>query len=127
MANKAKPILGQKGSARSPSGIENAEHHDLSFSKKVNDTTPGCVEVIFNDTAEHATKPSQLVRFANTAASVAYVWIGEAGSSPTPGITNALALPPNSVMMVVMPNLVSDKSPAFKASAATVQAIVFEM
>lgn len=128
MANKFQPMAGQKNTARSPSGIDNSEHHDLSASKKTNDTTPGCIEVITADTAEHATQPGQLVRFANTAAATAFVWIGEAGSAPgSPAIADSLAIPPNSAIMVPMPNPVSGKSPAYKCSAATVQAAVFEM
>lgn len=127
MANKYKSALGQKGSAKSPSGIENSEHHDHSWSRKVSNIVPGAIEVITTDTAEHATNPGQLVRFTNTAATVAFVWIGEAGTSPTPTIANALAVEPNSSIMVPMPCLVNQKSPAYKASAATVQAVVFEM
>lgn len=128
MANKFQSIAGQKGSVKSPSAVDNAEHHDLSQSKKTNDTTPGCVESITADTAEHATQPGQLVRFANTAAATAFVWIGEAGASPgAPAIADSLAIPPNSAIMVPMPNPVSGKSPAYKCSAATVQAVIFEM
>ena len=127
MANKFKTALGQKGNAKSPSGIENSEHHDMSWSKKTSDVVPGAVESITADTVEHATKPGQLVRFTNTAAAVAFVWVGEAGTSPTPAIGNALAIPPNSAIMIPMPCLVNEKSPAYKCSAGTVQAAVFEM
>lgn len=126
MANKAKGIIGQKGFAKSPSGIDNSEHCDMSGSKKIIDTTSGAVQEIFADADEHAGKAGQLVRFTNIANTVAFVFIGEAGEDPAPSVTNALAIPPNGVLTVVLPELVSGKSPAFKCSAATVQAVVFE-
>lgn len=129
MANKFQTSLGQKGTAKSPSAVDNSEHNDLSWSKKVSDTTPGAIASILNDTSEHAALAGQLVRFTNTTGSIAFIWVGESGTAPgTPDVTNSLALPPNGVMMIVMPCPIDDKkSPAFKCSATTVQAVVFEL
>lgn len=129
MANKFKKQDGQKQSASAPSAIANAQNYDLAAASAQIETVPASVETITIATTETPVKVGQLVRFTNTAAAVAFVWTGVQGESPggTPAIADSLAIPPNSAIVVKFGQPVdSSKSPAFKLSAATVQAAIFE-
>lgn len=129
MANQYVSKPGQNTGARSPSGIVNAEHHDLSSAGKKISVVPGAIEQIVADsTIETPLKKKQMVRLANTTASVAFVWIGEAGLAPVAvDITNGLAIQPNETIIISSGELVNGKSCAIKTSANTVQAVLFEV
>jgi hypothetical protein len=129
MANKYSDKPGHKNGAKSPSGIDNAEHHDLSGSKKVMALCAGTIDSISaNSAVENAVQPRQIVRFFNTTGGTAFVWTGEAGSAPvTVDVTNGLAIGAGQELILAMGELVSGKSTAFKTSAAGVQAALLEV
>jgi hypothetical protein len=89
--------------------------------------TPATYTISPASNTETVLQPRQMVRFFNTTASVAFVWLGDAGTSPgSVDITNALAIAPNSAMTVATAELLDGNAIAFKTSAATVQAATLE-
>jgi hypothetical protein len=126
MANNHVNKPGQRQSATSPSGIANSQNYDLAPAAAVIDTAPATIEAISIATTEVVVKPNQLVRFTNTAAAVAFVWVGAAGASAAPTISNALAIPPNSAITIKFGQRADGLSSAFRMSAATVQAAILE-
>lgn len=126
MAKNYENKLGQSNSARSPSGISNAEHYDVAGVKKSAKVTPGTYVMSPNSNVETAVEPRQLIRFFNTNAAVQFVWIGEAGLNPAVTIATGLAIGPNEEMIIATGDLVSGKSVAFKTSSVDVQAALLE-
>lgn len=127
MANNYRKPDGQRQSASAPSAIVNSQQYDLAPAATKISTVPATLEAISIVTTEVVVKPGQLVRFTNTAAATAFVWVGAAGASPVgPAIADSLAIPPNSSIIVKFGQRVDGLSNAFKMSAATVQAAIFE-
>jgi len=119
------PFVGIRNHASSPSSIANMEHHDPSGSQKNLDGSAATVKAIHSDAVEHTIEDFAVLRVANTTNAVAYLWVGEAGSSPgAPAITNAIAIMPETSEMIFCGAFDdSQKSVAFKASIAGLQVI----
>lgn len=114
----------------SPTVIQNSQHHDTSLSQKCSVGSPGTPELIIADsTVLTPIKDYATIRVTNTTASVAFIFIGQESDAPggAPTIADGLALPPNSSENIFIGKLEDDsESVHVKASAATVQVVVFE-
>jgi hypothetical protein len=121
--------LGLK-TARSNSSINNMHHHDNSGSLKSIEGVPGTIrEILADSTTLKALENWAMIRVANTSGSTQFVWTGQYDEAPagTPDITNGLAIPPNSAIVIYLGQSSDPKiSMGVKASASTVQVAVIE-
>lgn len=129
MANKweANPRL---KTARSPSSVNNQQHHDKSLSERDINGSPGTIgKIISNANTLQSVPELSVLRVTNTTASTQFLFIGEEADAPAgaPVLAEGFALPPNSVENFYVGQLLSKKSVHIKASDAGVQVVVAEL
>ncbi len=119
--------IGLKNHSRSPSAIENAQHHDPSRSKKVIKGIAAQIKEIFNDALVHPVTDDSLVRIANDTGATIYAWVGDFGDEPgTVDNTNGFAiLDGTTETLFIGASSDISTSKAFKLSGAA-QAVVTE-
>lgn len=113
----------------SPTVIQNAQHHDTSLGHRAIDGSPGTPELIIPDsTVLTAVEDYKVIRVTNTTGALAFLYIGTAADDPGAlSITNAIALEPNKAEHFFLGKFEDDsESVHVKASAASVQIVVFE-
>jgi hypothetical protein len=121
--------LGLKQNARNPSAIANMEFNDAAKAQKCLVGTAGDVDSILADsTVTTPLEAESVLRIANTANAVAYIYVGKLSLLPGAlSITTALAIMPYSSEVIFAGTSDDDKdSIVVKSSAATVQVAVLK-
>lgn len=123
------PTQGLRTSARSPGSIANEQHHDLTAVQRSGNGMIGAIDrVLADSTTKEPIQDNQPLWVVNTAAAVAYLFVGKDSDCPaTVDNTNGLALPVGAGLLVFTDR--SDdpqQSVVVKSSASTVHVTVLK-
>ncbi len=125
-----RPTQGLRTTARSPGSIQNEQHHDDSAAQRSGNGVIASIErIIATSTTKTAIQDNQPLWVCNTAAATAFVFVGKDNDCPagTPDITNGMAIPPNTGLLMFPGKSDDDaQSIVVKTSAATVQVVVLK-